>query len=160
MVFILLKPSMLQIYLKRTCMKIYKPVTTPLSTSKKLRIDEGGLLGPEDATRYRSIVGYLQYLTLTRPDLSFAVNKVYQFLHAPTSQQWTALKRLLRYVKYTLGHGLKIPRSSSLLVSLLLTQIGLVTQMIGDLQGALQFILVVILCPGVLESSQWCQGQV
>jgi hypothetical protein len=81
-----------------------------------LRIGEGEL-GPEDAIRYRSIVGGLQYLTLTRPDLSFAVNKVCQFLHAPTSQHWTAVKRILRYVKYTLGHGLKIARSSSLLVS-------------------------------------------
>jgi hypothetical protein len=41
---------------------------------------------------------------------------VCQFLHAPTSQHWTAVKRILRYVKYTLGHGLKIARSSSLLV--------------------------------------------
>jgi len=103
--------------LKRTGMTACKPVTTHLSTSEKLRIDEGELLGPEDATRYRSIVGGLQYLTLTRPDLSFAVNKVCQFLHAPTSQHWTAVKRILRYVKYTLGHGLKIARSSSLLVS-------------------------------------------
>jgi hypothetical protein len=51
-------------------------VNTPLSTSEKLRIDEGELLGPDDATRYRSIVGTLQYLTLTQPDLSFAFNKV------------------------------------------------------------------------------------
>ena len=77
-------------------------MTTHLSTSEKLRIDEGELLGPEDATRYRSIVGGLQYLTLTRPDLSFAVNKVCQFLHAPTSQHWTTVKRILRYVKCTL----------------------------------------------------------
>jgi hypothetical protein len=88
--------------LKRIGMTAYKPVTTPLSTSEKLRIDEGELLGPEDATRYRSIVGALQYLTLTRPDLSFAVNKVCQFLHAPTSQHWTTVKRILRYVKCTL----------------------------------------------------------
>jgi hypothetical protein len=53
-----------------------KPCTTPLSTSGKLKIGSGDLLSSEDATRYRSIVGALQYLTLTRPDLSFSVNKV------------------------------------------------------------------------------------
>jgi hypothetical protein len=42
-----------------------KPNTTPLSTSDKLRIGEDELLEREDATRYMSIVGALQYLTLT-----------------------------------------------------------------------------------------------
>ena len=40
-----------------------------------------------------------------------------QFLHAPTTDHWTAVKRILRYVKYTLGYGLKITKSSSMLVS-------------------------------------------
>jgi hypothetical protein len=56
-----------------------KPCTTPLCTSGKLRIGSGELLSSEDATRYRSVVGALQYLTLTRPDLSFSVNKVSVF---------------------------------------------------------------------------------
>jgi hypothetical protein len=47
---------------------------------------------PNDSTQYRSIVGALQYLTLTRPDISFAVNKVCQFLHSPTTIHWTAVK--------------------------------------------------------------------
>jgi len=79
-----------------------KPSPTPLSTSEKLSCYDGKLLGAGDATRYRSIVGALQYLTLTRPDLAFAVNKVYQFLHAPTSVHWTAVKRILRYVKHNI----------------------------------------------------------
>lgn len=62
-----------------------KPVTTPMSTSKKLSVHEGEPLGPNDATQYRSVVGALQYLTLTRPDISFSVNKVCQYLHAPTT---------------------------------------------------------------------------
>ncbi|XP_066396527.1 uncharacterized protein [Miscanthus floridulus] len=53
-----------------------KPVSSPLSTSKKLSAHEGDPLGPKDAMAYRSIVGGLQYLTLTRPDISFAVNKM------------------------------------------------------------------------------------
>ena len=56
-------------------------------------------------------------MTLTRPDLAFSVNKVCQFLHAPTTEHWTAVKRILRYVKGTLDYGLKIRKSSSLCVS-------------------------------------------
>jgi hypothetical protein len=62
-----------------------KPVNYPMSTSEKLSSSRGTALGPNDCTRYQSIVGALQYLTLTRPDISFTVNKVCQFLHAPTT---------------------------------------------------------------------------
>lgn len=85
-----------------------KSVATPLSTSEKLSIHDGERLGSEDSTQYRSIVGALQYLTLTRPDISFAVNKVCQFLHSPTTTHWMDVKRILRYVKGTVGLGLKI----------------------------------------------------
>jgi hypothetical protein len=78
--------------LKRTGMQKCKPANTPMSTPKKLSAYEGTPLGAEDSTRFRSIVGALQYLTLTRPDISFVVNKVCQFLHAPTSVHWTTVK--------------------------------------------------------------------
>jgi len=94
-----------------------KSVETPLSISEKLSISEGKRLRPEDSTRYRSLVGALQYLTLTRPDIAFSVNKVCQFLHAPTTVHWSAVKRILRYVRGTIKHGLQIKRSSSMLVS-------------------------------------------
>jgi histone deacetylase 1/2 len=103
--------------LKRVGMELCKPVATPLSTSEKLSSYVGSPLGPEDATKYRSIVGALQYLTLTRPDISFSVNKVCQYLHAPTTQHWTAVKRILRYVKHTLNLSIHIRKSFSLLVS-------------------------------------------
>jgi histone deacetylase 1/2 len=51
-----------------------KAINTRLSTTEKLSAAEGQRLGPEDSTRYRSIVGALQYLTLTRTDISFFVN--------------------------------------------------------------------------------------
>jgi hypothetical protein len=71
--------------LKKVGMVDYKPVNTPLSASENFLAYEGEQLGPTDATRNRSIVGALQYLTLTRPDISFSVNKVCQFLHMPTT---------------------------------------------------------------------------
>jgi histone deacetylase 1/2 len=90
---------------------------TPLSSSETLSLVQGDPLGPEDSTQYRSIVGALQYLTLTRPDISFSVNKVCQFLHAPTTSHWSAVKRILRYIRGTLKVGLTFRRSSSLLLS-------------------------------------------
>ena len=74
-------------------------------------------MSEEDSTRYRSLVGALQYITLTRPDISFAVNKVRPFLHAPTKTHWTAAKRIVRYVKDTMNLSLTFNKSSSTLVS-------------------------------------------
>lgn len=102
--------------LKRVQMHKCKPMNTPMSTVEKMSL-EGEILSSEDSTKYRSIVGALQYLTLTRPDISFSVNKVCQYLHAPTIAHWTAAKRILRYLQHTMGYGLKIGKSSSMLVS-------------------------------------------
>lgn len=82
-------------FLKKVNMSTCKAVSTPLSSSEKLSAFIGTPLGPQNATNYRSIVGALQYLTLTRPDIVFSVNKVYQYLHAPTLDHWTAVKKIL-----------------------------------------------------------------
>jgi len=103
--------------LSRSGMDKCKAVDTPLPSTQKLSIKDGQLLCAQDATRYRSIVGALQYLTLTRPDISFAVNKVCQFLHAPTSTHFSAVKRILRYVRGTVKLGLHIRKSKSMMVS-------------------------------------------
>ena len=59
-----------------------------------------------DPTLYRSLVGALQYLTITRLDISYAVNSISQFLHSPTEGHFLAVKGILRYVKGTLRFGL------------------------------------------------------
>ena len=59
-----------------------------------------------DVHAYRSLVGALHYLTFTKPDLSFAVHQVCQFMHAPIDIHLTAAKRILRYVRGTIDHGL------------------------------------------------------
>jgi histone deacetylase 1/2 len=97
--------------LHRVNMENCKPTSTPLVPSEKLSRHGGTLLHTDDAFRYRSVVGGLQYLTLTRPDISFAVNKVCQYLSQPTEVHWEAVKRILRYVKGTLDTGLCFRRS-------------------------------------------------
>ena len=92
--------------------------TTPLAASETLARDSGTLLGADDSFMYRSIVGGLQYLTLTRPDISFAVNKVCQFMSQPTDIYGESVKRILRYVKGTLQTGLSFHKSSSSVISI------------------------------------------
>jgi histone deacetylase 1/2 len=54
---------------------------------------------------------------MTRPDISIAVNKICQYLHEPTVLHWAAVKRILRYLQYTIDIGMRIRRSPSTLVS-------------------------------------------
>ncbi|KAL4565106.1 hypothetical protein LXL04_029190 [Taraxacum kok-saghyz] len=70
-----------------------KEVATPLSSSTVLSSVEKS---PHvDPAPYRRLVGSLQYLAFTRPDTSFAVNKLSQFMHLPTQTHWQALLRVL-----------------------------------------------------------------
>ncbi|KAJ8753682.1 hypothetical protein K2173_026358 [Erythroxylum novogranatense] len=82
------------------------PQPTPMLSSPPLSKSVGSVL--QDPTTYRSVVGALQYATITRPDIAFSVNKLCQFLQSPTDSHWKAVKRLLRYIKGTLHFGLKI----------------------------------------------------
>jgi hypothetical protein len=91
-----------------------KSINTPMSTSEKLVLHEGEQLGPNDSTQYRSIVGALVYLMLTGRDISFAINKVYQFLHSPIMIH---LKQILQYLKACTKLGIKIYKSNFVLVS-------------------------------------------
>lgn len=56
--------------------------------------------------QYLSIVGALQYLTFTRPDIAFAVNQCCQFMHNPLDIHVVAVKRILRYLSGTLDFGI------------------------------------------------------
>ncbi|XP_021971418.1 secreted RxLR effector protein 161-like [Helianthus annuus] len=80
-----------------------KPVDTPLSTADTFH-SKGDPF--HDPTLYRSLVGALQYLTITRPDLSYAVNQASQHLQSPTVSHFQSVKRILRYVKGTIAFGL------------------------------------------------------
>ncbi|CAA7028135.1 unnamed protein product [Microthlaspi erraticum] len=84
--------------------------STPVDTSSKLSADAGKPVA--DPTLYRSLVGALQYLTFTRPDITYAVQQICLYMHDPREPHYNALKRILRYVKGTLDHGIQITRSS------------------------------------------------
>jgi hypothetical protein len=96
--------------LSRTKMLEAKPVNTPMASSTNLSAHEGEPF--PDHTLFRSTVGALQYLSITRPDIAFAVNKLSQFMHKPTQIHWQSVKRLLRYLKSTIQFGLHLYRSS------------------------------------------------
>nr|XP_043629864.1 receptor like protein kinase S.2-like [Erigeron canadensis] len=66
-----------------------------------------------DPVKYRQLVGALQYATLSRLDITFAVNRVCQFMHSPTENHWSAVKRILRYLQGTTHYGLLIRHDST-----------------------------------------------
>jgi hypothetical protein len=89
-----------------------KIVDSPLEMNVKLRDTDGELLS--DATLYRQLVGSLIYLTVTRPDLAYAVHLVSQFMTTPRLVHYVAVLRILYYVKGALFHGLPFSSYSSL----------------------------------------------
>jgi hypothetical protein len=91
-------------------MTFYKLVDTPVSPSKITILPDNSF---SDPTQFHQIVGALQYLTFTRPDICFAVNRVCQFMHAPIDSHWAAVKRILHYLKGTTSYEFHITRGSS-----------------------------------------------
>ena len=89
-----------------------KPVVTPLGTSPLLTLHSSTALF--DPTEYRTIVGSLQYLSLTRPDIAYTVNKLSQFMHRPTSEHWPTVRRLLCYLCGFADQGIILHLQSSL----------------------------------------------
>lgn len=96
--------------LSRTNMHDAKAQPTPMCPSTKLHSQSGDPL--DNPFIYRSTVGALQYLTLTRPDIAYFINKLSQFLKSPTTAHWAACKRILRYLVGTSSLGLRFARSS------------------------------------------------
>ncbi|KAF7802206.1 Retrovirus-related Pol polyprotein from transposon RE1 [Senna tora] len=81
-----------------------KPIATPMEVNAKLCSAEGKNL--EDVTMYRQLVGSLIYLTLTRPEITYAVGVVSRFMQSPKKPHLEAIRRILRYVKGTLDYGI------------------------------------------------------
>ena len=91
-----------------------KPVSTPMELNQKLTTVEFDTNIPstcpdetlKDPTGYQRLIGRLLYLTTTRPDISFAVQCLSQFMHSPKTSHMEAAMRLVRYVKSAPGLGI------------------------------------------------------
>ncbi|KAI3514468.1 hypothetical protein L1887_12893 [Cichorium endivia] len=91
--------------LARADMASCNPCSTPTDTKPKLSGDGEPF---DDPTLYRSLAGALQYLTFTRPDIAYAVQQICLFMHDPRVPHFLAPKRILRYLKGTITHGIHI----------------------------------------------------
>ncbi|XP_026398329.1 uncharacterized protein LOC113294125 [Papaver somniferum] len=90
--------------LQRAGLSDNKVTDTPLELNVKYSPIDGTLLS--NPTLYRQLVGSLNYLTITRPDISHAVHIVSQFMSAPRSTHYAVVLRILRYIKGSLHQGL------------------------------------------------------
>ncbi|GJU49499.1 retrovirus-related pol polyprotein from transposon TNT 1-94 [Tanacetum coccineum] len=95
--------------LKKFKMFLCKPVTSPLVYKCKLSKDDGKKFA--NPNRFRSIVGSLLYLTISRPDLAFAASFLSRFMGEPSSSHLGAAKRVLRYVKGSLDLEIMFERN-------------------------------------------------
>jgi hypothetical protein len=85
--------------LKKFKMDDCKPIKTPMPTNGHIDLDEGRK--SVDQKLYRSMIGSLLYLTASRPDIMFSVCMCARFQADPKESHLSALKRILRYLKYT-----------------------------------------------------------
>nr|ABA95820.1 retrotransposon protein, putative, unclassified [Oryza sativa Japonica Group] len=90
--------------LKKFKMDNCKSVTTPLLPNEKQKARDGA--DKVDPTIYRSLVGSLLYLTATRPDIMFAASLLSRYMSSPSQLNFTAAKRVLRYIKGTADYGI------------------------------------------------------
>jgi Reverse transcriptase (RNA-dependent DNA polymerase) len=89
--------------LKETGKLSAKPATTPMDYNNKVVKDEKVL---NDINRFQRLVGKLIYLTITRPDISYAVSFVSQFMQRPTKGHMELIDQILRYLKATPARGI------------------------------------------------------
>ena len=87
--------------LTRSKMQNAKPCSSPMASNCHLTSTDGRPI--EDISLYRSVVGSMQYLAFTRPDLAFVVHRVSKFMHNPLDTHWLAVKRILRYLKHSIS---------------------------------------------------------
>ncbi|XP_016729168.1 secreted RxLR effector protein 161-like [Gossypium hirsutum] len=85
-----------------------------VSTPKLTTTDNSPLF--LDAHLYQSTVGMLQCLCITRPNLSFYVNKLSQYMNLPSENHWKAVKRVLKYLSGTIDHGLYFSKGQAKVV--------------------------------------------
>jgi hypothetical protein len=102
----------IQNLLDRASLTDHRTIETPMELNVHLVATDGETL--EDLTRYCHIVGSLVYLGVTRPDISYSIHILSQFVSAPTQIHYSHILRVMCYLRGTISHRLFFPRSSSL----------------------------------------------
>jgi hypothetical protein len=88
-----------------------KPISTPIDSNIKLNTEDGEPL--KDIHHFQRLIGKLIYLTVTRPDLSFAVSQISKFMHSPRTPRLDAVNRILRYLKRSPGKGIWMRKNNT-----------------------------------------------
>lgn len=114
-----------------TSLLAYKPCVVPMDLNTKLSKDSWTPL--PNATPYRKLVGRLLYLTITRPDITFVVHHLSQFILTPTDLHLQAAHKILKYIKANLGQGLFYAPNSDLCLNAFLMQNGQLIRIPEDL---------------------------
>ncbi|XP_074271737.1 secreted RxLR effector protein 161-like [Silene latifolia] len=91
-----------------------KTVYTPIPQRHNLALAKGYVL--KDVMKYRRLVGRLVYLTITKPDLVYAVHILSQFVNEPRKEHWDAALRVVRYIKRNPSKGITLSKKASLQV--------------------------------------------
>jgi len=95
--------------LKKFKMTSCNPISTPMEPDTKLsKYVDGDRVY---ASKYRSLIGSLKYLTYTRPYLMLSIGIASRYMVEPRYTQWKALKRILRYLRGTMSLGLMYTRT-------------------------------------------------
>ncbi|KAG9450333.1 hypothetical protein H6P81_010298 [Aristolochia fimbriata] len=92
-----------------------KAMRTPMSTTAYVTKDEEGI--PADPSMYRSMIGSLLYLTVSRPDISYSVGVCARYQSSPKESHVKLARRILRYVKGKINWGLWFSRDSNTLLA-------------------------------------------
>nr|GEU37898.1 hypothetical protein [Tanacetum cinerariifolium] len=96
--------------LKKYEMESYDPVGTPLEIKDKLDLDQNRT--PVDATKYRSMIGSLMYLTSSRPDIVHVTCLCARYQAKPTEKHLKEVKRIFHYLRGTVNTGLWYTKDS------------------------------------------------
>jgi hypothetical protein len=110
--FFLSQEKYIQDLLDRASLNDHRTAETPMELNVHLMATDGEPL--EDPTRYRHIIGSIIYLGVTRPNISYFVHILSQFVSAPTQIHYSHLLRVMCYLRRTISHRFFFPRSSYL----------------------------------------------
>jgi hypothetical protein len=93
--------------LKKFGMTDCKPMPTPMVMNLKKLSKNSSASAEIDPHLYRQLIGSLMYMVNTRPDICYVVSVLGQFMNQPRQTHWIAGKRVLRYLRGTIGYGLR-----------------------------------------------------